>query len=312
MKTEMTQERFNQFVREFSEKELEMDYFLVYQKGKTYRHRFKEQEEPSDIRSISKTVLTLIAGVVSQKYPTFNEETYIYPILQDKIEIRDEENKEKFKKLQIKHLITHTMGYDKVLLMRGDIAGMDPYSYVDYVVNEPLVHEPGEYYLYSNAGFYLLSVVLEEFLQEDLTTFSACEFFSPLGIEEFTWEKYGNYLAGATRLWLYPEDLSKIGQLFLTHGKVGDTQLLEKSWLEKMSEAEIKTPHIDTPERIFRRYAYGMGMWTAKDHVFFGHGTDGQIMVVVPEAEMMIVTLARQDKLAPIEDIVDVVVSESI
>ena len=82
--------------------------------------------------------------------------------------------------------------------MRDDITHLDPFEYLNYVVNTPIIYEPGEYYLYSNAGFYLLGVVLQAFLQEDLLTFIKREVFDPLGVKDFKWEKYGNYIAGAT------------------------------------------------------------------------------------------------------------------
>jgi len=64
--------------------------------------------------------------------------------------------------------MTHTMGYDKILLMRDDMKNMNSYDYVDFIINYPITYKAGEHYLYSNAGFYLLSAVLQEFLQEDL------------------------------------------------------------------------------------------------------------------------------------------------
>ncbi len=72
----------------------------------------------------------------------------------------------KIRKVQIKHLLTHTIGYEDVLLMRQDIEEMEGNDYINYLVNYPIVHEPGEYYLYSNAGSYLLSVVLQEFYKK--------------------------------------------------------------------------------------------------------------------------------------------------
>src|SRR5699024_10636111 len=122
------------------------------------------------------------------KLPKIDENTFIYPIIEDVIQIKNKQNKPLLKKVQIKHLLTHTIGYEAVLLMRDDIVDMDPYQYVDYLINYPIVYQPGQYYLYSNAGFYLLGVVLQEFLQEDLLTFIKREVFEPLGITKFTWE----------------------------------------------------------------------------------------------------------------------------
>src|SRR5690625_5205387 len=104
--------------------------------------------------------------------------------------------------------------------MRDDITHLDPFAYLHYIVNYPIVYEPGEYYLYSNAGFYLLGVVLQEFLQEDLLIFIKRELLDPLGVKNFKWEKYGDYIAGATRLWYFQEIYLSSASYFYTMVKL--------------------------------------------------------------------------------------------
>src|SRR5690625_5934085 len=120
--------------------------------------------------------------------------------------------------------------------MRDDITHLDPFAYLHYIVNHPIGDEPGVYYPYSNSGFYLLGVVLQEFLQDDLLVFIKRELLDPLGVKNFKWEKYGDYIAGATRLWLLPEDLLKFGELLLHDGKVNEKQLISKSWIQRSEE----------------------------------------------------------------------------
>ena len=313
----MNQEAFNQVVNQFKEtrdkKEnpLDIHYFMIKDKeDQEFLYAFNDAEGPRDIRSISKTVMTLFLGVLMKRskeglYKEISEETYIYPILKDVVDIRDPENLEKFQQVQIKHLLTHTVGYDKVLMMRGDIKDMDPYEYLDYVVNSPIVHEPGTKYLYSNAGFYMLSAVLQEFLGEDLLDVFEREFFKPLGIEDYKWEKYGNYLAGATRLWLLPEDLMVIGKLMLNKGMYNGVRLYSENWQDEMLIVRERTEKVDTPDATFRRYGYGYGLWRAKHSIFFGHGTDGQMLVIVPKEDTIILTLSTQSDMKPLEAIVN-------
>ncbi len=121
-------------------------------------------------------------------------------------------------KLKVKHLLNHTVGFDQVLMMRGDIKDLNPCRLLDYTLNKDLKYKPSTYYLYSNAGFYILSATLQEYLQEDLINFIDHHLFSKLKIKNYKWEFYGKYLAGATRLWLFPEDLLKIGEVLLSLG----------------------------------------------------------------------------------------------
>lgn len=315
----MNKERFNEIVKTFQNSKdstnqpLNMHSLLINQKDCCYLHNFQDQNKPSDIRSISKTVLTLVLGIVIKqsqlrKLPNINEHSYIYPILKKVITIRDAANQAMFEKVQIKHLLSHTIGYDDVLLMRDDIAGKDSFSYLDYLVNYPIIHNPGEHYLYSNAGFYLLSVLLQEFLQQDLLDFIKRELFVPLQVTNFDWEKYGNYLAGATRLWLYPEDLLKIGILLMQNGNYKDCQIITPQWIAFMKTVTTLTPEVDTPGAVFRRYAYGYGIWLSDSSIFFGHGTDGQTLVILPEQEAIILTLASQNDVARLEEIINSVI----
>lgn len=315
----MDQQKFNSIVKMFKEakdnqnKPLRMNHLLIKSKHDIFHHDFTGTNSKSDIRSISKTVMTIVLGVVIKqsqagKLPKINEDTLIYPIINNTIDLENKQNEKKLRKIKIKHLLTHTIGYEDVLLMRDDIRRMDPFEYVNYVVNYPIVHEPGEYYLYSNAGFYLLSVVLQEFLQEDLLSFIEREVFTPLGIADYKWEMYGNYVAGATRLWLHPEYLLPFGELLLHNGVIDGKQLISKEWIDKMLQIRNYTASVDTPNATFRRYGYGYGIWLSKDFFYFGHGTDGQILTVLPEQDRIIITLSEQPDIKPIENIINKVI----
>lgn len=319
----MNSKQFNEIVESFKSAKdkhgasLKMNDFLVKTTDETYAYNFRNEEKPSDVRSISKTILTLALGRVmfladAGKYPPIDEESEIYPIIKEAIHLENTANLAKLKEVKIKHLISHTIGYEDVLLMRGDIASMDAFDLLDYVVNYPIVHESGTRYLYSNAGFYLLSVVLEVFIKEDLTSFLARELFSPLGIEQFQWDKYGKYVAGATRLWLFPADLVKFAELFLNEGEVNGKAFISKDWLDKMVTAVTYTKELDDSNYTFRRYAYGYGTWLAKEPFYFGHGTDGQRLIMHPETNTIILTLAEQVDTRPIDAILNRIVENKI
>jgi hypothetical protein len=132
----MNQAAFNEIVQQFkaaSDKKnqpLNMNDLMIKQKNQTYLYSFKQENTASDIRSISKSILAIFLGVVIRLskegvYPEINEETYIYPIIKDVVKLKNHENRGKLEKIQIKHLLTHTIGYEDVLLMRQDIEGME-------------------------------------------------------------------------------------------------------------------------------------------------------------------------------------------
>lgn len=319
----MDKQRFAEVIEQFKSSRdcngdrLNMHYFLVKRGNEINLHRFDGRTAKSDIRSISKTVMALVAGIVNRLHlegrgPELTVDTLVYPVIRNVIDLTNHQNEHRLRKVTVEHLLTHAVGFGEVLLMRGDIAGLDPEHYLDHVVNSPIAHEPGEHFLYSNAGCYMLSVFLQELLQEDLREFVRRELFSPLGIEDFRWERYGNYLAGATRLWLHPEDLMRIGDLILNNGVHNGRRIVPEAWITDMRRARYRTESYDTPGTTFRRYAYGLGGWVAKEGFYFGHGTDGQILTVLPERDYVVVALAHQHDMKPIEKIVDQVVSREL
>lgn len=285
----------------------------IYNQEEYFSHNFNQDHKKSDIRSISKTVMAILTGIVSDKYQNFNEDSFIYPIIKNEIKIEDPETLELFKLIQVKHLLTHTVGYDKVLLMRDDIKHINPYNYLDLIVNTPIVHDPGHYYLYSNAGYYLLSVVLEKVINENLLNFAEVNLFNFLNIKDVEWEYYGKYIAGATRLWLNIEDLTKIGTLLLNEGVYNNHYIVSPAWIKYMQTTTTLTPNVDNSERLFRRYAYAKGLWLAKDdNIFFGHGTGGQILAVHKQKEIIIAVTSDVDDLSNLELIVDNIITNYI
>ncbi|MGI6608526.1 MAG: serine hydrolase domain-containing protein [Erysipelotrichaceae bacterium] len=316
----MNRQKFDQLVSTFvttldkNDNPLQMNSFGIKHNGNCFIHRFNRHNEPSDIRSLSKTVMALVTGKVielSQKglYSYFNTDTLIFPVIEKKVNLTNQDNLEFLKKIRVKHLLTHTIGYDRRLLMRKDILDIDPSDYLDYVINYPIKYEPGEKYLYSNAGFYLLSVVLQEFLNEDLFDFIERELFKPLEIKNAFWVKYGNYLAGATRLWLQPEDLIKIGELLLHRGNYRNKQILPESWIDKMTGIKVINTDSDSVMRKhLLYYAYGYGIWIGKEKLYFASGTDGQYIVVIPEKNSIIITQATQKDTEPIRQIIDEII----
>lgn len=295
------QEKFNSLVDKFVGSGIDIYHLGVLDKGEIYIHSFKEGL--CDIRSITKTVMALVVGRLQALGYDINEETYIYPYIKDLGEVSDVN---KWGRVQVKHLLTHSVGFDKVLLMRGDIKDKDPYSLVSYLLEQDLVYEPGEYYLYSNAGYYLLSVVLQELLESNLLEFMDEEFFKPLGITNYKYEYYGNYLAGATRLHLLPEDLLKLGELCLSDGYLNGVSFTYKNWLNYMKKPFVRTPKLERSDLLFTRYGYGHSLWLTRDKdLYFAKGTDGQNFVVDEKNKRLIVTLSKHKNLDEIDVLID-------
>lgn len=243
-----------------------------------------------DVRSISKTVLSLTCGIlINESRGEFNLDTYIYPLIKNKMNLENEKNLAYLKEIKVKHLLTHTTGYRDLLLYSKDIRESDYGDLFDYVINYPLYHRPGTHFLYSNAGYYLLAVTMEEYLKYDLFDFVEEKLLKPLGIENRSWGKYGNYIAGATKINLNAYDMLRIGKLIINNGYYDDLQIVDSNYIDLMQK-----PHNKSMYEVKRKYIsedyYGYGIWISERGVVFASGTGGQLIVILKDKNMIIVT----------------------
>lgn len=93
-------------------------------------------------------------------------------------------------KITIRHLLNHTSGirdYLQISYLKG--LGDDDY-YTDYQVMKWLVNqtdlnfEPGEEYLYSNSGYWLLGQIVSKVAGMNMAEFAEKEIFEPLGMHD--------------------------------------------------------------------------------------------------------------------------------
>ena len=112
--------------------------------------------------------------------------------------------------------------------------------------------------------------------------FAKVNLFAPLGVSDVVWLSDPQGITiGWSRLHLRPLDMAKIGYLFLNEGIWDGEQIISAEWI-----AESTRPYIETgfPDE------YGYQWWV--DHqgrFYFASGYGGQLIVVFPEQNMVIV-----------------------
>ena len=279
----------NDFANEIIKSKDSADSLIIYKNGHGYIVN-KKREDVFDVRSISKTVLSLACGILINKNPEdFNLETNIYPIIKDKINLTNTKNLRYLKEINVGHLLTHTTGYRDLVLLSKDLREKDYDQLVDYIINYPIYYIPGSYFLYSNAGYYLLALTMQEFLNYDLLDFIYENLFKPLDIPYRNWDRFGNHIAGATKLQSSAYDLLKIGKLILNKGKYNGMQIVSEDYIKLMQEPLKKNRHESKREFVSEDY-YGLGLWISEANVIFASGTGGQLIVILKDLDIVIVT----------------------
>lgn len=235
--------------------------------------------EPNDIsfniRSIAKTVMAIAYGIlIENSNGKYNLDTFIYPYLENELTITNTKNLEYLKKIKVKHLLNHTMGYDKPLLMSKDLINIDEDKLLNYALNFPIKYRPGEHFKYSNVGYYILSCLMDNILHDGTYDFINKNLFEKIGITNPRWDLYGFHLAGATKLHLSDLDLLKIGKIVLDKGKFEGIKLVSSKYIDMMCTPIIKGSRY-SKHKYLSENNYGLGIWISNEDIIFASGTGG-------------------------------------
>lgn len=311
----MNSQLFNSVVRKLEEakdqdgKSANIYSIKISQGCDVYKHIFKNTHRIYNIRSISKPVLGMALGIAMGEGLEINGErltveTNIWLFFEKIVNLTNTKNLAKLRKVKLKHLLTHTMGYETGFLFVKEVRSRDESSLLDYIFNRDIIYEPGEHFAYTNVGPYLISAMIHEELGENCSDFVNKILFQKIDITDYEWTNYGKYCAGATGLKLSIDDLHKIGLIWKQNGKFNGVQVVPESWIEQMKTSKIMIPARSINQMILPMDDYGYYLWLCKDGNYFCYGTDGQYVAVSPEQDMVISILSDQIDMTPITECV--------
>lgn len=186
----------------------------------------------------------------------------------------------------LRHMVTMTSGMSDQPAITTLVGG----SYVETLGARPLAYAPGQYFIYSTYGAYLLTKVVRQASGMLVDDFARQALFGPLGITQFNWYKdpQGNADTGGG-LYLRPRDMLRIGRLLRDKGEwrhgAESVRVVSEAWL-----AESAVP-------IAESACYGFEWWILRDGCdsnaaphdpgpvqgFFADGFGGQYITVVPD-----------------------------
>lgn len=244
------------------------------------------ETQTHDVMSVTKSVTSLLIGIAIDKgFITSVDEPidgYIRPLVNDLDSAKG--------RITIKQLLTMSCGLEWSEIP-GPSEFMQWYNSPDkllYILNKPFVSVPGQSFNYSDGAAHLASVVLSQATNMTANEFAQQYLFTPLGITERNWttdNRGFNY--GGVRLFLYPDDMLRIGKLVLNKGKLGNEQIVSEEWVNVSTQFQISTQNV-----IPYGSSYGYYWWreTANDyHFFYANGHGGQFILIVPDINLVVV-----------------------
>lgn len=188
-------------------------------------------------------------------------------------------------RVTVEQLLTMTANLDCRALHEVTLGEMmQSKDWIEFMLDLPMVGEPGSNFVYCSGGMHLLSGIISQSTGISALDFARRELFGPLGITDVAWPADPN---GITHGWgdlhLRPRDWAKLGYLWMNHGRWEDRQLVPADWMESASEVHSRASWGDH---------YGYGFWIHPDRnppEFEALGRGGQRVSMLPARNLIVV-----------------------
>lgn len=247
-----------------------------------------------DMRSISKSVLSLLYGMLLERREVPAIDTPVVSLFPEFPEL-DIPSK---RLIEIQHLLTMTAGLEwnepspVHRATSSDEGGLVTRTCAyRYVFGRDVIAAPGRSFVYSGGATAVLAEIMTRATKRSLRDIAGRDLFAPLGIVD--WEWVGNLFdvpLAAAGLRLRPRDLLKVGAMMLSKGKWQDHQIVPAAWVAQSTARSVVAEPIG---------GYGFQWWSTSSRwrgrdlpVTSAIGNGGQRLFLVPYLDMAIVTTA--------------------
>lgn len=242
-----------------------------------------------DLRSITKSVVSLVLGIAIGKGQITGVDQPIMPLLPEYADLRSPEKD----KITLRDLLTMSQG----LAWNEDLPYSNPENSetqmddaadpVRFILSRPVETPPGLVFNYSGGSAAIIGRLLRKATGQPIDAIARTELFAPLGITDFEWVPIASgEPAAASGLRLRPRDTAKLGQLVLDHGVWHGKQIVPADWITAAT-----TPHINGPLLWFYGYQFWLGRSLVHDHEVdwaLGLGYGGQRLFIVPALDLVV------------------------
>jgi CubicO group peptidase (beta-lactamase class C family) len=198
--------------------------------------------------------------------------------------------------ITIRNMLEMRAGYPNEETHPDLWSGLLSGHYPPLIEEFPLVSDPGTKFHYSNLTSNWLGIIVDRACGMNLKAYAEEYLFSPLDVEAGEWgqdaEGHNN---GCGDLHLTARDAAKFGLLYLNDGVYEGNQIVSADWVrDSLQTYSVNEAFVKKVGR-FRDIGYGYQWWSAdagEHHVNFAWGHGGQLIVLVDDLDMVIVTTA--------------------
>lgn len=150
-----------------------------------------------------------------------------------------------------------------------------------------LIAPPGKAFNYSSLVTHLITLATQRAVGRDLFDYATEKLFVPLGASRIQVERDPDgHWFGAGSLWMTSRDMLRFGRLYLNDGVWSNKQIVPKSWVAASTRNQIGKVPVNVTGIADARYGY---QWWVFDGAYAAIGVGGQIIMVIPELDLVIV-----------------------
>jgi CubicO group peptidase (beta-lactamase class C family) len=163
-------------------------------------------------------------------------------------------------------------------------------NWVRFVLERPMVSEPGSEVEYSTGSSHLLSAILTKATGRNTWQFAQEALATPLAIKLSPWPRdpQGIYFGGNEML-MTSRQMLAFGELYLDRGRVRGRQIVPQVWVDTSCEGRGRSQF--NPDQ-----QYGYGWWIRDFHGregCFAWGYGGQYIFVFRDLDLVVVTTSE-------------------
>ncbi|MFX0184683.1 MAG: serine hydrolase domain-containing protein [Candidatus Hodarchaeota archaeon] len=243
------------------------------------------------INSCTKSIISALIGIAIDKGYIKNIDQKVLNLFPERVINNIDSKKDK---MTVKHLLTMTTGleWNETTLSLYDPINdlfqlLNSPDWVDFVLDKPMVTEPGILFNYNSGASHLLSAIIYNTTGKKPLKFAREHLFKPLGITKMNWQKdpHGIHFGGRG-ITLIPRDIAKFGYLYLNDGVWKGEKIISKEWIGNSTKRAF-------PLDLDADYGYHWWIDRNDNSIFFASGWGGQRILILPNYKLVIIFTAN-------------------
>lgn len=237
-------------------------------------------DRPVNVKSVSKTVVALLAGIAIDKGHLPGVKATLGDLAPSLVPAGAHD---RVSALTVEDLLTMRAGLERT---SGPNYGafVNSADWVRHALSRPFEAEPGTEFQYSTGSYHVLGAVLSTVTEKSLVVLAREWLGEPLSIEVPAWTRdpQGRYLGG-NNMALSPLALARIGEMVRAGGTHDGAAVVSPAWLEASFVPRARSPWSGD------LYGYGWFLTElAGRRAAYARGYGGQMLYVVPDVGLTV------------------------